>query len=98
MYRGSARPGLKVELCATCVDKLRLLKLGECLECREEEQVAVVGSDVIALFPSLQERNTGKIIAEEVRVSEMKLDGLNYQQISLYVRMNRDLTGDLRNL
>ena len=77
---------------------MRLLKINDCMECREDEQIAVVRSDVIALFPSLQERNTGKIVAEEMRVSEMKLEGLNYQQIALYVRMNRDLTGDLKNL
>ena len=55
-------------------------------------------SDVVGLFPSLQERNTGKVVAEEVRESDKVLEGLNYQQNALYVRINKSLTGDLFSL
>ena len=87
-----------MSICDSCFEKLRMEKIEECLKCRYEEQVALVGSDVIALFPSLQERNTGKIVAEEVRLSDLKFEGMNFQMIALYVWINRDLTGDLAGL
>ena len=62
--------GVEMEVCDDCFGKLRLMNVEDCLLCRYKDQVAVVGSDFIALFTSLQERNTGKIVAEEVRQSE----------------------------
>ena len=66
--------------------------------CREEEQLCIVGSDVVGLFPSMQEKNTGKVVGDEVRNSDINLEGLDYQQVALYVRMNSCLTGNLDNL
>ena len=71
-------------ICDDCFEKLRRRTVEECLKCRYEEQVAVVGSDVVALFPSLQERNTGKIVAKEVRLCDLKFEGMNYQMIDQY--------------
>ena len=85
-------------ICEECCVKLTDLNIPDCEQCREKEQICIVGSDVVGLFPSLQERNTGKVVAEEVRESDKVLEGLNYQQIALYVRINKSLTGDLFSL
>jgi hypothetical protein len=62
---------------------LREINVENCLSCRYEDQLALVGSDVVALFPSLQERNTGKIVADEDRQSEVKFEGMNWKMITL---------------
>ena len=41
------------------------------------ELLSLIGSDVIALYPSLTADNTGKIVREQIIKSEIKLEGLD---------------------
>ena len=58
----------------------------------------IFGNDVVALFPSMMAANTGKIVREIIEESDMKIEGVDYREISRYVVINRNLTGNLKEL
>ena len=77
--------------------------ISECVECgtgwvREDYTLTVIGNDVIALFPSLDSANTGRIVREEVQTSTIKVEGFNARLGVRYVAMNREYTGDLEEI
>ena len=74
----------------------RKTALGESVD--EEEEIYLIGCDVVALFPSLMSRNTGIIVREQVEKSDMVVEGANYKQVAKYVRIGKDLTGPLGKL
>ena len=39
--------------------------------------VCILGNDVVSLFPSLDSKDTGKIVREEVQRSSIEIDGFN---------------------
>jgi hypothetical protein len=55
----------------------------------DEEDLVMFGSDVVALFPSITEKTTGKIVREQADKSELKVEGLDYNQAALYISLNR---------
>ena len=78
------------------------LKL-DCQECGpglhdEDRESYVIGSDVVALFPSLKSRSTGIIVRRRVERSTVKFPGFNYRQAARYIIMNENYTGDLQGL
>ena len=64
----------------------------------EEMEFILLGFDAIALFPSLKEKRTGLIARIMVEKSDVIIEGLNYKQMALYVKLNPHLTGDLGTL
>ena len=64
----------------------------------DEEILSLVGSDVIALFPSITADNTGKIIREQIIRSEIKLEGLDTEKARAYIVINKDEITDIEDL
>ena len=52
----------------------------------------------MALFPSLRQVRTGRIIRYRVEESDIKLEGLNTNEMGRYIVASPDLTGDLNDL
>ena len=84
--------------CNRKIEENRQERIEEGEEIDTEEELIMFGSDVVGLFPSMTEARTGKIIRIETEKSGMKVDGLDYSQIALYISINRDKTGDLQKL
>ena len=58
----------------------------------------VIGSDVVALFPSIKSKSTGLIVRKRVEKSTLKFPGFKYRQGARYIVMNEKYTGDLQGL
>ena len=63
-----------------------------------EEEIVIFGNDVVALFPSMTSANTGRIIRRQISKSGMKIDGIDYKHVLLYIMLNKNMTGDLGSL
>ena len=75
----------------------------DCHECGcglydEDKESYIIGSDVVALFPSIKSKSTGIIIRRRVEKSSLKFPGFNYRQGARYIVMNRNYTGDLHGI
>ena len=91
---------MKVMDCDECGPMMTEYLRQDCDECgtgwvREDYTLTVIGNDVIALFPSLDSANTGRIVREEVQTSTIKIEGFNVRLGVRYISMNREYTGDL---
>ena len=60
-----------------------------------KRRLIVIGSDVVALFPSLTDVETGKDCEQQVLKSPIKIDGADYFEMARYCSGNRKLAGDL---
>ena len=49
----------------------------------------MLGSDVVALFPSMKEINTGKGVSNQVRKSPLKVRVVDYMEVARYCAGNR---------
>ena len=62
----------------------------------------MIGFDAVALYPSMKEQNTAKIcreqLAEIVGNGDIDLKGIDMEQVTLYIRMNKNLTSNLGKL
>ena len=54
-----------------------------------EEGRKRLGSDVVALFPSMKEINTGKGVSNQVRKSPLKVRVVDYMEVARYCAGNR---------
>ena len=66
----------------------------ECEECgvqREEGELALVGMDAVALFPSLTSRRTARIVRERIEESKIKLEGFNWKKGLIYILINKEI-------
>ena len=70
---------------------------GEGLE-EKDLDVCLLGNDVVALFPSIKSKSTGKIVRKRVILSSLKFEGFDWRQGARYVVMNKHLTSDLHEL
>ena len=59
------------------------------------KQLIAIGNDVVGLFPSMKEVNTGRAVGRQVFKSPMTVMGLDYKEITRYVAGSRRLCGDL---
>ena len=67
----------------------------DCWECGpgihgEDRESYIIGSDVVALFPSIKSMSTGLIVRHRVEKSSLKFPGFNYRQGARYIKMNED--------
>ena len=62
----------------------------------EDQEICLLGLAVVALFPSMQSANTGRIIRQQVLKSPLKIDGFDFREGARYIVVNRKYTGDLR--
>ena len=91
-------------LCGNVDTHATKMKLREdCDECGpgihdEDRDSYIIGSDVVALFPSIKSLTTGRIIRKRVEGSSLRFPGFNYKQGARYIVMNKHLTGNLAPL
>ena len=64
----------------------------------DEDEMIIIGNDVVGLFPNITSARTGRIVRYKVQESSLKLEGMSFKQSSLYVYLNQDKTGDLTEL
>jgi hypothetical protein len=72
------------------------LQAGEALG--DQEKLVMCGNDVVGLFPNITSARTGKIVRYKVEESKLRFEGMNFKQVSLYVYLNQEKTGDLSEL
>ena len=62
----------------------------------------MIGFDAVALYPSMKERNTANIcknqLVDIVGKGDIELKGIDMEQVTLYIRMNKNLTSNLGKL
>jgi hypothetical protein len=89
----------RVQDCNRALTRMRQEKMekGESLS-EEEEELFLIGSDVIALFPSLNLVRTGKIVTQQVEKSQIIIEGIDYMEVARYLVINKDKTSDLGEL
>ena len=92
-----------IEGCEECqtVQKNKLSQ--SCPDCgepsREEDlQMCHMGLDAIALFPSMQDKNTGEIVRRRSIRSTLKMPSFDIKEGGRYILMNQHLTGPLGKL
>ena len=57
----------------------------------KERELYILGSDVVALFPSMTDVKTGRIAREQAVKSNMEIEGMDYQEMARYAWLgNRD--------
>ena len=69
---------------------------------KSESKLYMIGFDAVALYPSMKEKNTARICREQlvdiVGGGDIELKGVDMEQVTLYVRMNKNLTSNLGRL
>ena len=66
----------------------------------DRDTITMVASDVVALYPSLETRQTARICGEMVEKSTLQFQNLDYREMLLYIRLNKDKVtglGELEN-
>ena len=58
----------------------------------------MVATDVVALFPSLGIQETVEICGQMAERSELEIEGIDYGEMLLYIRLNLEEAGDIGNL
>ena len=55
----------------------------------------MVATDVVALFPSLDLEETSRICVKMAEWSDLEIEGVDYTEMLLYIRLNQEHAGDL---
>ena len=103
-FREICSETLRNTLCGQVDPQATKDKLKECCqECGpglfdEDKESYIIGSDVVALFPSIKSKTTGLIVRRRVEKSSLKFPGFNYRQGARYIVMNKNYTGDLTGI
>ena len=63
-----------------------------------DEDDLEICSDVIALFPNIMSRNSGKIVRKTVEKILLQFDGFDWKHGARYIVRNRSMTSDLQEL
>ena len=89
--------------CEYCGEDWRCKMEQECEDCGdgvywEDQDICLLGLDVVALFPSMQSVTTGRIVRQHVLRSPLKIEGFDWRQGARYIVVNRRYTGDLKCL
>ena len=89
--------------CDRCGRMWRDMMEENCEECGdglfwEDQEICLLGLDVVALFPSMTSETTGKIIRKHVLKSPIKIEGFDWKQGARYVVLNKQYTSDLQCL
>ena len=60
-----------------------------------DAEFSIVGSDVKALYPSIQSESSGKIIRKRIEKTKLEFEGFSVEKALAYIAMNPELTTDL---
>ena len=63
-----------------------------------EAEFCIVGSDVKALYPSIQSEPTGKIIRKKIETANIEFEGFDIEKGLAYIAMNKKLTTDIEEI
>ena len=93
----------EIENCPACMEVIGKMLDKDCTECGppnrlEDIQMCHLGLDVVCLFPSMQEMNTGLIIRKRVMKSSLEMPSFDIKQGGRYIIINQHLTGPLGKL
>ena len=64
----------------------------------QRESLSLVGSDVVALYPSLSKDNTARIVKKKIIESEVEFKGFDTERARAYIKMNTDEVEDLSEI
>ena len=64
----------------------------------EKDTVIMVATDVVALFPSLGIDEMARVCGLMAERSALEIEGVDYCEMLLYIRLNEEQAGDLGNL
>ena len=64
-------------------------------EGKDRNTVVMVATDVVALFPSLDIEETSRICGQMAEWSDLEIEGVDYTEMLLYIRLNQEHAGDL---
>ena len=62
------------------------------------KEMSLIGTDVVALFPSLSAERTVKSVRRQAEKSEIIWENVDYKWLSLYIHLNRDKCTDIEML
>ena len=62
------------------------------------KEMTLVGSDVVALYPSITADRTARIIRDEIIKSEIELEGLDIERALAYIAINKNELEDIEEL
>jgi hypothetical protein len=48
-----------------------------------QEELIIIGNDVVGLFPNITSAKTGRIVRKKVQESKLKFEGMSLKQITL---------------
>ena len=63
-----------------------------------QEDLCLLGLDVVALFPSMTSKRTGKLVRKAVMKSRISLEGYDWKTGLVYIVMNKHLTTNLGSM
>ena len=72
--------------CNRKLEKIRKEKIEKGEPLGDDEELILIRTDVVGLFPKITAPRTGRIVRYKVQGSSLKFEGMNFKQASLYVR------------
>ena len=64
----------------------------------EYEEMSLVGSDVVALFPSITAERSARIVRKEIERSEIVFEGFDDEKARAYINMNKEIISDYEDI
>ena len=78
-----------IYLCMCCrLEKLWSEKTRNGETLGDQEELIIVGNDVVGLFSNITSAKIGRIVRYKVQESKLKFEGMSFKQASLYVYLN----------
>ena len=65
---------------------------------RQTKEIVVVAQDIISMFPRISENLAGRICYQAVLDTEIKFEGIDYEEVAIYVALNHTATSVPYNL
>ena len=59
---------------------------------KEEMSITMIGSDVVALYPSIQAKSTGLIVRKSIQETELKFEGFDEKMGLAYIVINKEIS------
>ena len=81
--------------CTEIFDKIVSKDCDECGKGVENKELAMVGMDAVALFPSLTGKRTASIVKRRTATSNIRVKGFNWKRGAIYIKINRHLVKNI---
>ena len=60
--------------------------------------MALVGNDVVALFPCIMAEKTNRIVRDEIMLSEIKIEGKDLERAKAFIERNKNNLKDIEGI